>query len=93
MLKYFLGFCTIIIYLVYIIGFIISIVYGQGFWLLGLGALLGFYISWSIAGGVIFSPLSYLVLSDWELYKKKVSYAFGGSVLGFFIGTAVYLAL
>jgi len=85
-LRFFTGLLTFIVYSVFIGGFVISILYGEGLWTLGLGALVGFYISWSIAGGVIFSPFSYFVLSDWELFKKKLSYSIGGGTLGFLLG-------
>ena len=86
MLRVFIALITSIIIIAYIAGFIISLFIGDGVWLIGLGALLGFYIAWSIAGGVIFSPLSYFVLSDWDLFKKKLKYSTAGSLTGALIG-------
>ena len=86
MLRFFIAFLIFFTFVAYISVFVISLIIGEGLWLLGLGALLGFYFSWSIAGGVIFSPFSYFVLSDWNLFKKKLKYAISGSFIGFLIG-------
>lgn len=86
MLRFIIGFITFVVFTAYIVGVILAILLGSGLWIIGLGAFLGFYIAWSIAGGVIFSPFSYFVLSDWNLFKTKLKYSVGGSVVGVSIG-------
>lgn len=93
MLRIFTGLITFILFAAYIGGFVFSVIYGAPLWIISLGALLGFYIGWSIAGGVVFSPFSYFVMSDWSIFKKKVKYAFGVSIVGGIIGLLIAGAL
>lgn len=82
LLRIFIGFVTVIVTAFFIGVLVICAILGEGLWMIGAGSLLGFYIAWTVAGGVIFSPLSYFVLSDWVLFKKRMRYAIAGGSLG-----------
>jgi len=89
LLRFFIGFITIFITAIFIGALIICIILGEGLWMIGGGALIGFYIAWTVAGGVIFSPLTYFVLSDWDLFKKRMRYSIAGSGFGALSGLLI----
>ena len=89
LLRIFIGFVTILVSAFFLGALIICILLGEGLWMIGAGALLGFYIAWTVATGVIFSPLSYFVLSDWDLFKKRMKYAIAGGSLGALSGLLI----
>jgi hypothetical protein len=89
MLRFIIGFITFIVFAAYLAALVITIILGEGIWIIALGALVGFYVAWTIAGGVIFSPFSYFVLSDWDLFTKKLKHSVGGSVIGGIIGLLI----
>ena len=74
----------LLLFLCDIIGWMIADIYLWTFsWCLGVGGLLGligFFIGYSISGGMTIAPRDYWRLPDYEVYKKKLRY--GNSIAG-----------
>ena len=72
------------LFLCNIIGWVIADIYLWAFsWCLGVGGLLGligFFIGYSISGGMTIAPRDYWRLPDYEVFKKKMRY--GNSIAG-----------
>lgn len=49
-----------------------STLYGVG----GLIGIVGFYIAYAISGDMVIAPRDFWRFSSWEVFKKKMSYAF-----------------
>ena len=72
------------LFLCNIFGWVLADIYLWTFsWCLGVGGLLGligFFIGYSISGGMTIAPRDYWRLPDYEVYKKKLRY--GNSIAG-----------
>ena len=49
------------------------VLYGIG----GLIGMLGFFVAYSISGDMIIAPRDFWRFSSWQVFKKKMGYAFG----------------
>ena len=76
----------LLLFLCDIIGWMIADIYlWTVSWCLGVGGLLGligFFVGYSISGGMTIAPRDYWRLPDYEVFKKKMRYgnSIGGSV-------------
>lgn len=63
--------------------------YGVG----GLIGIIGFFIAYAISGDMIIAPRDFWRFSSWQIFKKKMGYAFGTYILLSFVAAGVLAAI
>ena len=64
--------------------------------LYGIGGIVGFvayFIAYSISGDMIIAPRDFWRLSSWQVFKKKMGYAFSAYLIVTFVASAVLGAI
>jgi hypothetical protein len=85
-----LTFLTFIIALIFMIGLDIVLfmedpLYGIG----GIIGIIGFFIAYSISGDMIIAPRDFWRLSSWQVFRKKLGYAFSTYVVTTFFAAGI----
>lgn len=65
------------------------VLYGIG----GLIGMIGFFIAYSISGDMIIAPRDFWRFSSWQVFKKKIGYAFGAYLVVTLVAAGVLSAI
>ena len=62
----------------------------------GIGGILGiiaYFIAYSISGDMVIAPRDFWRLSSWQVFKKKIGYAFTAYLIVTFVTSGLFGAL